>query len=97
MSFAASKEQRFKTKFLPCAVCGAEGVDPAHLCDRSLGGCDNPRCVVPLCRRDHRAYDEGKLDLLPYLEPRYRVELAHAVMHLGLARAYQRITNTRLG
>ena len=24
---------------------------------RSLGGCGDPPCVVPLCRRCHRAYD----------------------------------------
>jgi hypothetical protein len=32
----------------------------------------------------HRAYDTGRLELLPYLEPDWRIELAHAVLHLGL-------------
>lgn len=57
--------------------------DPAHLVPRSAGGCDDPRCVVPLCRRlfpladpdaslqtafgCHKAYDEGELDLHPRL------------------------------
>jgi hypothetical protein len=37
--------------------------------------------VVPLCRVDHRRYDAGELDLLPYLEPRWRAQLTHAVGH----------------
>lgn len=93
--FAASKEQRFKVKHLSCAVCGGEGCDPAHLCARGTGGCDSPRCVVPLDRACHRLFDEGKLDLLPFLEPRYRVEVAHCVMHMGLVGAYRRLTGSR--
>jgi hypothetical protein len=42
---------------------------------RSLGGCDEPDCVVPLCRVHHRRYDRGQLDLLPYLEPGIRAGL----------------------
>ncbi len=38
MSFAASREQRLAVKDKTCAYCGREGVDPAHLCPRSLGG-----------------------------------------------------------
>jgi hypothetical protein len=85
-----------------CVGCGREAtawlaVDPAHLCDRSLGGCDEADCVVGLCRDFagqgcHRAFDEGELDLLPRLEPHYRQEVAHAVMHLGLAGAFRRLT-----
>ena len=36
---------------------------------------------MPACRRCHRAYDRGELDLLPYLEPAWRAQLAHAVAH----------------
>jgi len=50
----------------------------------SLGGCDHPACVVPLCRPCHGRYDRGELDLLPALEPRFRAELAHGLQHLGL-------------
>jgi hypothetical protein len=32
----------------------------------------------------HRAYDTGRLELLPHLEPPWRAEVAHAVLHLGL-------------
>ena len=39
----------------------------------------------------HRAYDTGRLELLPYLEPRWRAEVAHAVLHLGLVGAYRRL------
>ena len=39
---------------------------------------------MALCRfRCHRAFDDGHLDLLPHLEPRYRRELADALEHLG--------------
>jgi len=62
---------------------------------RSLGGCDDAACVVPLCRRCHRAYDRGELDLLPYLEPRYRAELAHALTHLALLAVLRRVTGMR--
>ena len=67
-------------------------IDPAHLIPRSLGGCGDPLCVVPLCRRCHRAYDRGELDLLPYLEPAWRAQLAHAVGHVGLIGALRRIS-----
>jgi predicted restriction endonuclease len=67
-------------------------VDPAHLVPRGVGGCDDALCVVPLCRIHHRAYDRGTLDLVPYLEPRFRAEAAHAVTHLGLVGALRRLS-----
>jgi hypothetical protein len=92
-SLAASPAQRAKVAGQACLVCGSRRrVDPAHLVARAHGGCDHPDCVVPLCRRCHRAYDAGMLDLLPRLEPRFRPEVAHAVLHLGLARAMRRLT-----
>jgi hypothetical protein len=87
--FAASKEQREKIKGLPCVGCGADPddwywIDPAHLWPRGKGGCDDPLCVVPLCRGSlqncHQRFDEGKLDLLPKLIDRgYFKEMAHAI------------------
>jgi hypothetical protein len=62
---------------------------------RSLGGCGNPLCVVPLCRVHHRAYDRGELDLLAHLEPGWRAQLAHAVGHVGLIGALRRISGDR--
>jgi hypothetical protein len=92
----ASPAQRAKITGARCVVCGAvTRSDPAHLVPRALGGCDEPECVVALCRAHHRAYDRGELDLLPHLEPRYRVEIAHAVMHLGLIGALRRLTGRR--
>lgn len=88
-----------------CLGCGRQrsewlALDPAHLWPRGLGGCDDELCVVPLCRTFdgsgcHRLYDDGKLDLLPKLEPHYRRELAHAVVHGGLVAVYERVTGDR--
>jgi hypothetical protein len=105
-SFAASDAQRAKRDLHPfCVSCRRPQsewltIDPAHLIDRSLGGCDSEDCTVGLCRDFagngcHKEYDEGRLDLLPKLEPHFRREVAHAVMHVGLAMAYRRLTNDR--
>jgi hypothetical protein len=76
-----------------CVGCGSEQrIDPAHLIPRSLGGCGDALCVVPLCRCCHRAYDSGELDLLAHLEPAWRAQLAHAVGHVGLIGALRRIS-----
>jgi hypothetical protein len=93
---AASDAQRAKVAGQPCLVCARVArVDPAHLAPRALGGCDDAACVVALCRRCHRAYDRGELDLLPFLEPRFRLELAHAVGHVGLLGLLRRLTGRR--
>lgn len=92
-SLAATESQRAAVAGRPCIVCGAtQPVDPMHLIPRSLGGCGDPLCTVPGCRRCHRAYDGGELDLLPYLEPACRAQLAHAVGHVGLITALRRIS-----
>ena len=92
----ASPAQRAKVAGLLCLVCNrATRIDPAHLVPRSLGGCDDALCVIALCRTCHRRYDSGDLDLIAYLEPRYRAEAAHAVEHLGLAGALRRISGRR--
>jgi hypothetical protein len=95
---AATDQQRAAVAGRPCIVCGAVSrVDPAHLIPRSLGGCRNALCTVPLCRSCHRSYDTGELDLLPYLEPAWRTQLAHAVGHVGLIGAMRRISGTAIG
>jgi hypothetical protein len=92
----ASAAQRAKVAGRRCLVCGAiTRIDPAHLVPRSLGGCDAADCVVPLCRVHHRAYDQGGLDLVAHLEPRWRREVAHAVGHLGLVGAQGRLSGRR--
>jgi hypothetical protein len=91
----ASEAQRAKVAGRSCLVCGRRPVDPAHLVPRSLGGCDDPDCCVPLCRAHHRRYDRGELDLLAQLEPRYRAELAHALAHLSLLSLLRLVTGTR--
>jgi hypothetical protein len=95
-SMAATDAQRAAVAGRTCIVCGAERrIDPAHVIPRSLGGCGDGLCVVPACRRCHRAYDRGELDLLPYLEPGWRAQLAHAVGHVGLLAALRRISGRR--
>jgi hypothetical protein len=91
----ASEAQRAKVAGKACLVCRKRPVDPAHLVPRSLGGCDDAECCVPLCRVHHRLYDRGELDLLPHVEPGYRAELAHALGHLGLMGLLRRLTGTR--
>lgn len=91
----ASEAQRPKVRGAPCIVCDERPVDPAHLVARARGGCDDPDCVVALCRRCHRAFDRGELDLLPHLEPGFRAELAHAVGHLPLLALLLRLTGAR--
>jgi hypothetical protein len=93
---AATERQRAAIAGRCCIVCGTDRrIDPAHLIPRSLGGCGDVLCVVPLCRVHHRAYDRGELDLLPHLEPAWRAQLAHAVGHIGLIGALRRITGGR--
>jgi hypothetical protein len=97
--FAASPQQRAKVRDQACIVCAKvrhdATIDPAHVVSRGLGGCDHEDCVVALCRLCHHRFDREGLDLLPYLEPRYRPELQHAVSHLGLIGALERITHER--
>jgi hypothetical protein len=95
-SMAATERQRAAVAGRRCIVCGSDKrIDPAHLIARSVGGCGDPACCVPLCRPHHRAYDRGELDLLPYLEPAWRAQLAHAVGHVGLIGALRRISGRR--
>lgn len=76
-----------------CVVCWKAG-ERAHLIDRSLAPdpYQDPRRVVPLCREHHEAYDAHQLDLLPYLEPGHRSELARAVEIFGLWGTLLRVT-----
>jgi hypothetical protein len=93
---AAAERQRAAVAGRRCIVCGTDRrIDPAHLIPRSLGGCGEEACCVPLCRLHHRVYDRGELDLLPYLEPAWRAQLAHAVGHVGLVAALRRISALR--
>ena len=94
-SMAATSAQRAAVAGKCCLVCGTDRrIDPAHLIPRSLGGCGDALCTVPLCRPCHRAYDRGELDLLAYLEPAWRAQLGHAVGHVGLIGALRRISPT---
>lgn len=92
----AHPSQRARVAGKVCVVsdCEATHCHPAHLIDRSLGGDDDPRSVVPLCPQHHREYDDDHtLSLLEHLEPHFREELAYAVEQIGLMGALKRITN----
>ena len=95
-SMAATDAQRAAVAGRSCIVCGTDRrIDPAHLIPRSMGGCGDPLCVIPACRVHHRAYDRGELDLLPYLEPGWRAQVAQRVGHVGLIAALRRISGMR--
>jgi hypothetical protein len=93
----ATPEQKAAVAGRSCIVCAGGPCDPAHLIDRAIAGPfgDDPRIVVALCRNHHDEYDDGDLDLSPYLEPRHREAVAVAVEAVGLFRALQRITGRR--
>lgn len=94
----ASPAQRAKIRGRQSVVKGTGPVDPAHLWPRSLGGCDDPLCVVPLARSAHRPFDLGELDLLPALiKHGYIAEIAHAVEHANgaLVQVLERLTGQR--
>lgn len=85
-----------------CIVCGKwYGLcEPAHVVARgtpkvSDAAADDVRAVVPLCPGPegcHRLFDEGKIDLLPHLEPAWRDSQEWAAGAVGLATAMRSIT-----
>jgi len=90
----ASKAQKEKVlreglRIAPVDGWPTEAIDAAHICPRAIGGCDSEDCIIPLTRHQHRLYDEGKLDILPYLS---RAEQSHVVGHLGILSALKRTT-----
>lgn len=94
----ASDAQRDKVRGAVSIVSGETPCDPAHLWPRGLGGCDDPLCVVALTRLEHRAFDDGALDVLPYLIARgLWAELAHmvGVHHVDPLAMLQRLTGER--
>jgi hypothetical protein len=94
----ASPEQRAKRIAGASIVSGeTRGLDAAHLCSRGLGGCDDADCTVPLTHAEHVAFDDGKLDLLPYLVAHQCLaEMAHALEHYrgDLPALLERLTGT---
>jgi hypothetical protein len=108
--FSASKAQQEKVRGRVCVGCGdpfdweaggaEQSVDPAHLWPRSMGGCDDPLCVIPLCRRCHDRLDDpsDEFDLLPKLVDRgYAAEMAHPVEAHGISYTplLERVTGQR--
>jgi hypothetical protein len=89
-----SKALKEIVRDVPCLVCGVENCDPAHVISRghTTVGQEDPRAVIPLCRADHRRFDNGELDLLGRMEPYYCWELGFAVQRAGLIYTLKRVT-----
>lgn len=97
-------EQKARVAEQVCIVCGSafNACEPAHVVPRghpsmSAVAADDVRAVVPLCHWDHRLFDEGKIDLLPHLEPAWRDSQEWAAGAVGLASALRSITGDRMG
>lgn len=94
----ASPEQREKAGTRGSIISGQTPCDPAHLWPRGMGGCDSPLCVIPLTRAEHRAFDDGKFDVLPYLIAHgCWAEMAHMIEahHVDPIAMLQRLTGER--
>lgn len=79
-----------------CRCCGQSGVrlEAAHVIGRKhddRNGLVHPDDIVPLLQEHHRQYDLGLIDLLPVLT---EAEQARAVGHVGILRAWRRITGS---
>lgn len=67
-------------------------IELAHTIARRYDASDgvvDPDDVIPLCRYHHGLYDNRELDILPYLNLE---EQAAAVSHVGIVRAFARLT-----
>lgn len=96
----ASSEQRAKVDGAVSIISAQSPCDPAHLWPRSKGGCDSADCIVPLTRWEHRAFDDGKLDLLPALiAGGFWAELGHMLTEhqVSPTRMLERLTGQRFG
>lgn len=104
----ASKEQREAVEGRACANCnnerGVAGVDPAHLTPRGggWGGCDDWRCVIPLCRVCHDIFDgrvsatNMPVDLAPILAlEAWMQQRSHMSTHLDHVTALQRLSGCK--
>lgn len=94
----ASPEQRAKVREQVSIVSGESPCDPCHVWPRGMGGCDHPDCVIPLTRSEHQAFDEGRLDVLPFLVAHGMwAELAHPISEhrVDPVSLLQRLTGVR--
>lgn len=95
----ASPEQREKCRGRVCVNCADPGpCDPAHLTPRSLGGCDHPDCVLPLCRGCHSLLDlnDPAIDLTPVLAlPEFAAERSHMAGHMSFHACIRRLGGDR--
>lgn len=96
----ASEEQRAKVEGALSIVSGKTPCDPTHLWDRRLGGCDDPLCVAPTTRFEHREYEEKRLDILPALVAGgYFAEMGHVIAehHVSPTVLVERLAGQKYG
>jgi hypothetical protein len=96
----ASPAQREKVAGALSIISATGPCDPAHLWDRRLSGCDDPLCVVPLTRLEHRDFEEKRLDVLPALiAGGYFAEIAHVIVdhHVSPTVLVERLTGEPYG
>jgi hypothetical protein len=100
----ASPAQRAGRAEAVSVISGSRtALEPAHLCARGRGGCDDSLCTVWLTHDEHSALDRGELDrlgidLLGALVANGCVaELQHALGHYGgnMPALLQRLTGVR--
>lgn len=81
-----------------CRACGTtQNLDACHVIPRSRltaqEGAEDPRNIVPLCRRDHESQHSGRLELLGLLTLQEQGYIASLV---GIEEARRRTTITPL-
>jgi hypothetical protein len=75
---------------LECAHTVGREYDPVEVGPRGGKTRVVPReATIPLCRDCHRAYDENRLDIIPYL---FKPEEDYAQSVLGLVGAYKKLS-----
>jgi hypothetical protein len=75
-------EYRRWVKSLSCAACGRSwGVDPAHTGPHGLGQKASDLTCIPLCRRDHDAFDTAPQEFVE----QHRLNIPELIQRLNRA------------
>jgi hypothetical protein len=88
----ASRAQRAKVAAARCIVCGsAARIDPAHVVPRRSAVATSPHARSRRAAHTTAPTTVATSTSRPHLEATVRIEIAHAVMHLGLIGALRRL------